>query len=83
MQHVRYRTRPPSAPPQTLPGESPNDRNDRAIRRAAKWYAEHLAGKGINVVLLSDDADNRAKAEGEMKHRRDEALETQSDVCAL
>ena len=26
------------------PGESANDRNDRAIRRAAKWYKEHLEG---------------------------------------
>eukprot|EP00897_Mesotaenium_endlicherianum_P007577 jgi/Mesen1/6848/ME000351S05966 len=26
------------------PGETPNDRNDRAIRVAAKWYKEHLGG---------------------------------------
>ena len=25
-----------------LPGESPNDRNDRAIRVAAKWYVSHF-----------------------------------------
>eukprot|EP00037_Helgoeca_nana_P036307 m.10789 g.10789 ORF g.10789 m.10789 type:complete len:1012 (+) comp7149_c0_seq1:34-3069(+) len=59
-----------------LEGESPNDRNDRAIRVAAKWYAEHvheaLSGGLVQpvddsdsvsrVVLLTNDADNRAKA---------------------
>ena len=29
-----------------LPGESANDRNDRAIRRAASWYA----GQGGNSI---------------------------------
>ncbi|KAI8575331.1 hypothetical protein K450DRAFT_262255 [Umbelopsis ramanniana AG] len=46
--------------------ESPNDRNDRAIRVSVKWYANHLAnGKKkapITVVMLSDDRDNREKA---------------------
>nr|XP_040228737.2 exosome complex exonuclease RRP44 [Anopheles coluzzii] len=52
------------------PGESANDRNDRMIRTAAEWYGKHLAprvgkksaGAGVRIVLLSDDADNRAKA---------------------
>uniref|UniRef100_A0A182KC56 Protein DIS3 homolog n=1 Tax=Anopheles christyi TaxID=43041 RepID=A0A182KC56_9DIPT len=52
------------------PGESANDRNDRMIRTAAEWYGKHLspqagkksAGAGLRIVLLSDDADNRAKA---------------------
>lgn len=50
--------------------ESVNDRNDRAVRRAVAWYAEHLARtKASNVpaiVMLSDDQDNlrKAKAEG-------------------
>ena len=45
-------------------GESANDRNDRAIRAAAKWYATK-ATPGMAIVLLSDDADNRAKAKAE------------------
>lgn len=47
-----------------LPGESANDRNDRAIRVATKWYDNHLTAKKrqIRAVLLTDDADNRRKA---------------------
>ncbi|PWY99671.1 putative DIS3 3`-5` exoribonuclease required for 3` end formation of 5.8S rRNA [Testicularia cyperi] len=55
--------------------ESPNDRNDRAIRTAAKWYRTHLTastGPGsstkaeLDVLLISDDQDNvsRATTEG-------------------
>lgn len=40
-------------------GESVNDRNDRAIRKAAIWYQEHT---GIKSVLLSDDKANRLTA---------------------
>ena len=50
-------------------GESINDRNDRAVRRAAKWYAEHLeqATKGSKkkcprIVVLTDDKENLRKA---------------------
>uniref|UniRef100_A0AAR2LJU2 DIS3 homolog, exosome endoribonuclease and 3'-5' exoribonuclease n=1 Tax=Pygocentrus nattereri TaxID=42514 RepID=A0AAR2LJU2_PYGNA len=48
-------------------GESINDRNDRAIRVAAKWYTEHLnkapsVGE-LKVVLLTNDRANRDKAE--------------------
>jgi exosome complex exonuclease DIS3/RRP44 len=53
-------------------GESINDRNDRAVRRAVKWYSEHLAkavkaaggrSKSIPaVVMLSDDKENLRKA---------------------
>lgn len=41
-------------------GESPNDRNDRAIRVAAAWYAARLPG--MRVVVLTNDADNRRRA---------------------
>ncbi|KAI8821472.1 uncharacterized protein EV422DRAFT_43764 [Fimicolochytrium jonesii] len=41
--------------------ESPNDRNDRAIRTAVAWYSVHLRGKPA-TVLVTDDADNRRKA---------------------
>jgi len=41
-------------------GESPNDRNDRAIRVAAAWYAARLPG--MRVVMLTNDADNRRRA---------------------
>lgn len=53
-------------------GESINDRNDRAVRRAVKWYDEHLVqavkATGGNkkkvpaVVMLSDDKDNLRKS---------------------
>ncbi|KAL1924470.1 uncharacterized protein VTP21DRAFT_4124 [Calcarisporiella thermophila] len=50
-----------------LPNESPNDRNDRAIRTATKWYSEHLAklakgGRPVAAVMLSDDVANCSKA---------------------
>jgi exosome complex exonuclease DIS3/RRP44 len=53
-------------------GETVNDRNDRAVRKAVKWYSEHLAktktkkGPAPAVVMLSNDRDNlrKAKAEG-------------------
>ncbi|XP_035027887.1 exosome complex exonuclease RRP44 [Hippoglossus stenolepis] len=50
------------------PGESANDRNDRAIRVAAKWYSQHLKKlesetDGLKVVLLTNDQDNKRKAE--------------------
>ncbi|CAM4488728.1 unnamed protein product [Leuciscus chuanchicus] len=48
-------------------GESANDRNDRAIRVAAKWYTDHLAkvtdGGPLKVVLLTNDRANKEKAE--------------------
>ena len=57
------------------PGETINDRNDRAVRQAAKWYSSHLqnsvklgkTSKQIPVILmLSNDRDNlrKAKVEG-------------------
>uniref|UniRef100_A0A667WV92 DIS3 homolog, exosome endoribonuclease and 3'-5' exoribonuclease n=1 Tax=Myripristis murdjan TaxID=586833 RepID=A0A667WV92_9TELE len=50
------------------PGESANDRNDRAIRVAAKWYSQHLKtpeaeAEGLRVVLITNDQGNKAKAE--------------------
>ena len=49
------------------PGESTNDRNDRAIRVATKWYNAHLDldDNKIKTVLLTDDARNRELAEKE------------------
>lgn len=48
-------------------GESANDRNDRAIRVAAKWYTNHLVkatyGHPLKVVLLTNDRANKEKAE--------------------
>lgn len=54
------------------PGESINDRNDRAVRKSVQWYGEHLQQsiekslKRPTIVMLSDDRDNlrKAKAEG-------------------
>jgi len=42
--------------------ESPNDRNDRAIRVVAAWYTAHLPADGPSVLLLSNDVDCRRKA---------------------
>ncbi|KAJ1921532.1 exosome catalytic subunit dis3 [Mycoemilia scoparia] len=43
--------------------ESPNDRNDRAIRVATKWYNTHLKERyGISALMLTDDANNRKLA---------------------
>lgn len=48
------------------PGESANDRNDRAIRVATAWYEKHLKQStdenAIRVVLLTDDKQNLEKA---------------------
>ncbi|XP_023345051.1 uncharacterized protein LOC111714221 [Eurytemora carolleeae] len=48
------------------PGESANDRNDRAIRVSCAWFLEHWkessGAKGQGVVLLSDDRRNRELA---------------------
>ena len=47
-------------------GESINDRNDKAVRRAAQWYAGHLPKKKCPaIVVLTDDQENRRKAKAE------------------
>ncbi|XP_074531123.1 exosome complex exonuclease RRP44 [Halichoeres trimaculatus] len=50
------------------PGESANDRNDRAIRVATAWYSQHLKtsepdAQGLKVVLLTNDIGNKQKGE--------------------
>ena len=52
---------------QRFEGESINDRNDRAIRKACSWYKSHLTetvsgSKVPEIVMLSDDKDNCKKA---------------------
>ncbi|PVV03279.1 hypothetical protein BB560_002246 [Smittium megazygosporum] len=42
--------------------ESSNDRNDRAIRKATEWYSEHINEMGVDVVLVTEDSENRKKA---------------------
>lgn len=39
-----------------------NDENDRRIRMVAELYGSSLAGTGVEVVLLTDDAGSRARA---------------------
>lgn len=46
---------------QIMAGESPNDRNDRAIRVAARWYQSHL-GEAVKVLLITNDRENKRKA---------------------
>ncbi|NXU58083.1 RRP44 exonuclease, partial [Turnix velox] len=47
-------------------GETSNDRNDRAIRVAVKWYNEHLKktedDENIQVIFLTNDRINKEKA---------------------
>ena len=46
------------------PGESANDRNDRAIRNAAEWYSRHLSGPGApKMILITHDAANKRLSE--------------------
>lgn len=45
-----------------LPNESINDRNDRAIRKTCKWYAEHLKPYNINIILVTNDRLNKEAA---------------------
>ncbi|KAI3892292.1 hypothetical protein MKX03_030694 [Papaver bracteatum] len=47
-----------------MEGESPNDRNDRAIRVATDWYQKHL-GASVRVLLLTNDRENKKKATAE------------------
>ncbi|CAM9495162.1 unnamed protein product [Ectocarpus sp. 12 AP-2014] len=48
--------------PEEIKGESPNDRNDRAIRIATSWFSKQL-GDSIAVVLLTNDRANLSLAE--------------------
>ncbi|KAK4173685.1 putative mitotic control protein [Triangularia setosa] len=52
-----------------LEGETVNDRNDRAVRKAVAWYGEHLARikekDAPAIVMLSNDRDNLKKAKQE------------------
>ncbi|XP_060801952.1 exosome complex exonuclease RRP44 [Amyelois transitella] len=52
------------------PGEKANDRNDRAIRKAAQWYASHISANNVGgqfprIILLTDDENNRKIAQEE------------------
>ena len=44
-----------------LPGESPNDRNDRCIRIAAAWFERQLQGEHT-VELVTNDRECRSRA---------------------
>ncbi|KAJ4336481.1 exosome catalytic subunit dis3 [Didymella glomerata] len=56
-------------------GESINDRNDRAVRRAVQWYNQHITDavaarskkqtRVPTVVMITDDRDNLRKAKAE------------------
>ncbi|EFX01838.1 exosome complex exonuclease exoribonuclease [Grosmannia clavigera kw1407] len=53
-------------------GESINDRNDRAVRRATRWYSDHVAEAAAKsrqtapaVVMISNDRGNLEKARAE------------------
>ncbi|KLO07368.1 RNB-domain-containing protein [Schizopora paradoxa] len=58
-----------------LDGETPNDRNDRSIRKASDWYKSHISqvfGRNPQnistlptVLLLTDDAANRKFCDAE------------------
>jgi exosome complex exonuclease DIS3/RRP44 len=40
-------------------GESINDRNDRAIRKACQWYRNHL--KEVDIILITNDVENKRR----------------------
>ncbi|EMD01186.1 hypothetical protein BAUCODRAFT_29619 [Baudoinia panamericana UAMH 10762] len=54
-------------------GETINDRNDRAVRKACAWYAEHLrqavtarqSARYPAVIMISNDKDSLRKANAE------------------
>ena len=56
-------------------GESINDRNDRAVRRAVQWYNQHITEavtarskkqkRVPTAVMITDDKDNLRKAKAE------------------
>jgi exosome complex exonuclease DIS3/RRP44 len=56
-------------------GESINDRNDRAVRKAVEWYNQHITEAVTarsktqqripTVIMITDDKDNLRKAEKE------------------
>lgn len=50
-------------------GESINDRNDRAVRKAAEWYTSHLAAvtkkKAPSIAIITNDRENRTKAKAD------------------
>ncbi|CAN0534774.1 unnamed protein product, partial [Ectocarpus sp. 8 AP-2014] len=48
--------------PEEIKGESPNDRNDRAIRIATSWFSKQF-GDSITVVLLTNDRANLSLAQ--------------------
>jgi uncharacterized protein YdaT len=64
-------------------GESPNDRNDRAIRRACEWYQNHL--KDMEIVFITDDVEQmqKAKAEGLHVYTMAQYADTFEDVPEL
>ncbi|KAJ2719723.1 exosome catalytic subunit dis3 [Coemansia sp. Benny D115] len=66
-------------------GESPNDRNDRAIRTATRWLQQHLKAADIEPVMVTNDKDNlrKAHADGIACCRMDEALRVYSEHAEL
>jgi exosome complex exonuclease DIS3/RRP44 len=56
-------------------GETINDRNDRAVRKAVQWYNQHITEAVTarskkqtripTVVMITDDKDNLRKAKAE------------------
>eukprot|EP01083_Nonionella_stella_P046938 125689_1 len=78
---------------EALLSESPNDRNDRAIRVATAWYNRHLNPNvhdpRVHVILLTHDVDNRSKAKSEhtpvmsMKQFLREYLNNDPALCEL
>ncbi|KAJ2531729.1 exosome catalytic subunit dis3, partial [Coemansia sp. RSA 1937] len=59
--------------------ESPNDRNDRAIRTAVVWLTKHLKPLEITPVMVTNDEDNLRKASDVAACRMDELLGVYSE----
>ncbi|KAK5691180.1 exosome catalytic subunit dis3 [Elasticomyces elasticus] len=73
--------------------ETINDRNDRAVRKACAWYAQHLqqaanarkSARNPAIVMLSDDKDclRKAKAEGIVAANLEEYVSALPDADRL
>lgn len=62
-------------------GESPNDRNDRAIRRAAEWYHQRLSSR-LPVIFLTNDRASRELAQAQGLHASGTAAYARTRVDA-
>lgn len=59
-------------------GETPNDRNDRAIRVATAWFAKHMTTMGARLKAANAAAAKRARKRS--RSTRDDSEDSASDA---